>query len=90
MDPKTPAFQPIAPPAPLAPDHKVALESMIEQAQRCADTLATTRAELAAAKAILKDLVAAGVLTDGFMTNAVGQCLLNQAEAAKKFLQEHP
>lgn len=47
-------------------------------------------AELAAAKAILRDLVAAGVLTDGFMTHAVGQSLLNQAAAAAKFLKDHP
>ena len=60
-----------------------ALDSMIEQAER-------TAKELAEAKRILKDLVAAGVLTDGFMTNAVGHSLLNQAAAAKKFLEAHP
>lgn len=85
---ESPKFTPVAPPG--IPDHKVALDSMIEQAQRCADSLEATRAELVEAKRILRDLVAAGVLTDGFMTSAVAQTLLDQAAAAKKFLEDHP
>lgn len=54
------------------------------------DGLKQLAAELVEAKRILKEVVAAGVLTDGFVTNAVAQSLLNQAAVAKKFLEDHP
>ncbi len=100
---ETPKFTPVAPPpTPHPAETAAALQQEGIDRQRAAseemqvalgklkDDHEATRAELAAAKQILKDLVAAGVLTDGFVTNAVAQSLLNQAAVAKKFLAEHP
>lgn len=88
----TPKFTPSVP--PVAPQIPVAEEGTVARLTAQVDQLSTICEQqdkiLAQAKAILKDLVAAGVLTDGFMTNAVGHSLLNQAAAAKKFLEAHP
>src|SRR5262245_19393255 len=39
-------------------------------------------------KRLLRDFIASSVLTDGFMTMAVAQSMMNQAEAAKKLLAD--
>lgn len=87
-------FEPVpgkapATPAPSAPADALQ-EEIKDRSAAAAAELAAVKLQLQRAREILKDIIQAGVLTDGFMTVAVGASLLQQAEAAKKFFADFP
>lgn len=96
--PSVPAVAPIPPTG--AWDYPAQIADLTAQLAEARAQLETNRAALvaaehlaegyAAAHTILRELAAAGVMEDGFMTNAVGHRLLVMAERARQFLKEHP